>query len=549
MPKQFSTQISERKVLVPGGNTRNNYLSEVVARPSEVGHIQAPNVQHDGDLSGLLNGLSQFNNKLTDYFQQQDAQDAKAGAVDRATGQASQESGAAYARGYMGMDGQVKGDQDGAQLWEEYHTGFDKDAGNIDDFLAQKYGANMQGVEDQHFKGGYDKAIIPIIGKIRDEQQAYHAKKVKDTVEANGMYIIDRGLSGYTQNGQPVPEDYLDSARLRLKELGISGTRFNELLFEAAQKQGENGNAGIFDMFKRDRPDGTPGMYFIPAWKEKIDIAQNRAIDTFNRKRDQHDKAVREDRQVRQDEAMLDIVTDTDAASREAKFAKLEGSHLFSNASEFLKWRKALDDTNKKDARVDQEENETAIMANIVTGGKVDLNEIMNADLTPAQRRRLFGDIARNKREAATAAAQQRAANAQANASNAEARRASREELTPQLQYLDGVLSPGASKNDFYGTGNQVQRQLKATAKREFLQAVQAGEKPADAADRIVKRTLPRLTEMQNARPGDELKGLLLYRSPEELVAAYKSGYVNDRDFAAQKAIIQQIESTPPKGK
>ncbi len=101
----------------------------------------------------------------------------------------------------------------------------------------------------------------------------------------------------YAGNGEPIPDGVLDTQRKNIKDVyGISGTRFNDLLFASMKCIGDEGNYSIYDTLKKPKPDGTPGMYNIPEWKQKIDAAQIYSQDIFLAKRTTADAALKKER-------------------------------------------------------------------------------------------------------------------------------------------------------------------------------------------------------------------------------------------------------------
>lgn len=117
-------------------------------------------------------------------------------------------------------------------------------------------------------------------------------------IEAEARLLLDKSMRLYAGNGEPIPDGVLDAHRKDLKNRGgISGARFNELMFASMKRLGDEGNYAIYDTLKRLKPDGTPGMYNIPEWKQRIDAAQIYAQSVYLTKRTIADAALMKERE------------------------------------------------------------------------------------------------------------------------------------------------------------------------------------------------------------------------------------------------------------
>jgi len=103
-------------------------------------------------------------------------------------------------------------------------------------------------------------------------------QKAIQAIESDAMKRLDNHIRPFAARGNAIPDKGIDQIRGELREsFKVSGTRFNDLLFTAIKRIGDEGKPEVYEFFKRRRPDGTPGMYYIPAWKEKIGQAQRHA--------------------------------------------------------------------------------------------------------------------------------------------------------------------------------------------------------------------------------------------------------------------------------
>src|SRR3954468_5697916 len=123
--------------------------SVVAARPVDV---PLPSV-HGGEMDALLRGLSQFNDKLTQYVNDEADRDVERGMKTAANGAPLDDNATEWFKhGYMNMSGKVAGQTDGeAGLRQAYENSFDKDGGNIEQFLSQQFAARTKGLQDKSY--------------------------------------------------------------------------------------------------------------------------------------------------------------------------------------------------------------------------------------------------------------------------------------------------------------------------------------------------------------------------------------------------------------
>src|SRR4051812_20767734 len=166
MPKPTRTRVTGVPVL---NVTARHEKAEVVAHP-----VQGvmPSGQ-GGDLTALLTGLQSFNSNLSSYLDNEADREVARGARERADGSPlSDNAGEWRVHGYMKMDGQVKGQTDGAALQTAYETAFDKDAGDLEGFITDHFARSTKGLQDKSFLSGYAKSYADSAQQLR----AYHAK-------------------------------------------------------------------------------------------------------------------------------------------------------------------------------------------------------------------------------------------------------------------------------------------------------------------------------------------------------------------------------------
>lgn len=510
-----------------------------------------------GNLTSLLEGLATLNPALAQYSkakQETDELDSQAGERARATGQSKDDSkGDAWARGYMRMDGAVKGLADQQRIQEAYNTGFNRDESDtagLEAFISKQTGELMKGINDPHFKEGYERSLAPALNKLRGDFAEYHQKQATATMESNAMSLIEAGVRSYTDKGQPVPLEFLENARQRLgREMGVPGARFNDLLFGAVNRLGQEGNFAVYDVLKQKKPDGTPGMYFIPEWKAKIDAAQIHSMTVFNEQKLKAEAAAKRDREERQETALFSVfdrLTSGDDKGARQDFDRLRTSGLFSRASDLVKWEKMFDETSKREARPDQQTAEAELLTGIYTR-KQSYNDVVNAlhegRITNTQFKSAMAEarkVIHEDRTTALAAANQDKAIYK----------------TPEFkfgaQYLDDALKSGSSPLDPMGVGTQFDRQLRASAALRFSQEAASAKSPTEVnqiRDRIFQESKKARDEWSNNIKKNPRAAGIRYFTPSAVIEAQKKGLLTPLELEQHVVFFENFntDSKPKK--
>lgn len=505
-----------------------------------------------GQTQALMDGLAVLNPALSRYTAYKDMNEENEGAAARQQGAPKDDSkGGAWARGYLSMDNTVKGQQDASTVTAAYDAWEGKDGGNIEEFLSTQVGALTKGLRPDDIVA-YNKGIGPQLNKLRTMHLDYTRKQLLDRSESNAMALLENGVRGYISSGQPVPDEFIEGYKGELNKMGVSNSRFNDLLFGSVKRLGDEGNPGIYDMFKRPRPDGTPGMYNIPAWKEKIDQAQLHAQTVFVAKAEKADTLARKAREERQETALFsvfDLLTNGDEAGARQQFNLLRQDRtLFSRASDVVKWEKLFTDTAKREARPEQEAAASVLIAGAVKG-TIGPDHVLRAlsagTITNQQARAVLTDLSKIRSEQSQAASAARSADNQAFALG------KRIFQTPEFKsgedYISGVLRSQANGlTDPFGNGTVFEQQQRAAAKLEFTRRAQGITNPAELnavreeiADRYLKRRKEFNEKALNDLPN---AGLIRYSTEAAAAAGLRSGHltleeamVHDQFFDARK--------------
>jgi hypothetical protein len=441
----------------------------------------------DADMDGFIKGLAAFQPSLEQYAQKEaDAAGARA-TTDRMGGRDAQEPGEAYARAYFATDGLVRAQADGADLLARYNTEFDKDKGDLEGWLQENSLGRLKGVTDEHYIGGYQKGILPALAEVRKSHSAYQKQAVETRVESNAMQLLDNGMRAYTSQGMPVPDGYMEAIQTHMREnLGVSDQRFQELAFEAAKRIGDEGHFDVYDTLKKDRIDGSPGLYYDPKWKEKIDAAELHSFSAFATRSQQ-------ERTQRYNKSLYDVFAEEDPKMAQQKFKELKASGLFKGDAEgLIKWEKNL--VEKLDGKPDvrQMENEGPLMLRAVQG-KLSYEDVLNAesrrDITSSQRKELFTRIRQTQVENRQLAAAEGSASEKIYKSK---------DFSSALDYVEGVLKPRPQPLENFDKKELEFDHLQlAQARREFFTAA-AGKQPGelqDLADSVAQRYIKRRQE------------------------------------------------------
>lgn len=524
MPREVRTSVDTRQVLTPISRPK---ATEVVARPTD--QLEAP--AQDQELLGLIQGLSSLNPALQQYayasrFEQakDNQKHLKAGAADASMGRELKPGSPEYYKhGYMSQRGQVGAEQSGTEFLNRVATEFDKDTGDFDQFTREHFGKDTHGITDHSYMEGYNQVIPKYIESARASILKYRQETLVAKTETDFMTRMSGAFSAYTNNGMPIPQEAVDSFRKEGKDFfGISGARFNDLRFTVLKSIGDKGNHEVYEALKKPGSDGVPPLYDNPEWRAKIDAAEIHSKNVSIQKSNALDTQAKKEREDRQDLALYGVFAklDTDPEGARQDYANLRTSGLFSRASELVEWDGKFASSSKREASAGQQQVELDLQQGIYTRG-IRPGDIMQADITPAQKRSLMGEWYRVKNDNQQAAA---------NGAKAEDSIFKTQHFKSGEDYIETVLRPQASPLDPMGIGTEFARTQLATARREFTGAARGVKNPNELygiSQEIATRYLDRA---KNPRIQKELDnaGSLRYSSLEELKDADRKGLITD---------------------
>lgn len=508
MPRNYQDPIKSRTL---EANTPAPVDYQVAANPVDT-YVSPGRASNATKLADALSGI---NRHLDPYVQRrlqaEEESRYQQGIRDRTSGkEGEKDAGEAYADGFMSMDGMLKGNEDYTKLYQAYQEEFDKENGNLEEFVEKFHQGNVQGLDDAAFLKTYNNAMANGVAKLFNEHQVYKKDRAVEKLEATSMDMLTTMVKSYVDNGMPVDDGAVDSMRKFLnKDMGVSNSRFNDLLFGSIKRIGDEGNYLIYDSLKKKKPDGTPPMYDIPEWREKIDAAQLRATTVFLKKRKDADEAADEAREEAMDAALLDGFLDPDPKSGAAKIEHVIRT-MSTKASEAITWRKHLEEYTDGKPSITQQDNEVQLLTGIIQR-KTGVREVLNSDLTLTQRRYLLSEIEQAKRHD------------QAMAKDTAGSIFKAPEFKMGEDYITNMLRSQPNEFDMMGVGTTFEQQQRAAALLEYNRRAQQVKDPAELhaiREEIVTRYLKRRGEVNPGINGvDPFGGRIRYSTPQEVKA------------------------------
>lgn len=531
MPRQADSRIRGRSQ--PNTAAERGQAVATTVEASQIDFHSGAMPGRGGDLDGLLNGLSTFNAGLKDYADQKDVIDDKSrqgGKHSAARGEDVDKSrGEAFVNGYMTLKGSIDGERDKADILQQYDTAFDKENGDLEGFIKDYAAAKMKGIPQGAFTAGHQETFSPALLKLRKDHKEYQTKRVVADVESNAVELLTGGIGSYVSAGQPVPQEYRDSIKGYLgANLGVSEARYQDLEFAAVKRLGDEGNFSIYDMFKRAQADGSAGLYFDPAWKEKIDQAQLHATNTYLSKQASAEKAQRVAREDAQDVAMLEVFNAEDPKEATRMFEQYRTAGLFTRASELVKYEKMLVEKVDGKPSLEQLDTEMSLLPRALEGG-LPLKTILGSNLTRGQKMGLIG-----KNKSAVDEARRLSATHAATAATRENKVFNDPLYRAGKDYLSSVLRPRpASPTDFMGVGTPFDRNIQARAEIDFVNAMK-GRDPAEAtgvAMDIADRYQKQRTNFSPSQQANVAKGDVPFNNIGEAINAARAGQITPAEL------------------
>lgn len=507
----------------------NPQATRVVATPVST-YVRPAETQ----LGQFVSALSQVQPSLNRYLQVEDNKQEQAGKTDAQLGKEQESDSQAYVRGYSNIKGNNQAITDLEELQTHLELNYNPEIDDYDTSVKEWLSTKTEGVTDRNFLDGYAPVMDNALNKLKQTYAQQRLTRIKDATDSEATQMISTGMEAFAGRGEPVSEEWLNNTRTYLADhFKITNSEFNELQFLAAKKLGDAGNFAIYEQFKRPRTDGTPGTYFIPKWKERIDAAEIASKQHFVTITKQAEVAAKADREKRQDTTLANTFTEALTGDYGAAMAKFKDTvknnpGMFT-ASEISEWTgkfSSLSKASSMEETEDQKANATVLLAGIYEGRK-GIKDVLQAStsgqIAYSQSRQLLDSVNSFVSSNRAAAAAERAANA------AETKKEDAIYDTMEYRagkdYIDKVLRTRATDRDPLGTGTLIEQQQRAEALLEFSQRAGSSTKQdlSKLREEITERYLKRRAA-ENRDPLAAFNGRTRYDTPQEAAQAYRDG-------------------------
>lgn len=549
MPKFDQVGISQRAQL---DTPQRSVQTEVVASPVNIAVTPAEN-----NMMRLAGAL-----KLAAPIVQEYAQDqAQEGRVARANGQENpNDLFGLQAKGWMEMDSTIHADQDWMQLKADYMTKFDKEnstPADLDKFISERVNGHLQGMPSQHYKDNYSELLANNALQLRQDFTAYTTGRMVEKTEANVVQLQHNMIRDSLANGKlPTMEDFkgvTDFAKAH--GMNFSDKRQLELTFEAVKRFAEEGHPDVLSVFKQDVKDPTDptktqaGMYFSPAWKDKIDQLEIMANHNFVTRKNAEYAYAENLRKHEIDSAMGDVMEKMalgDVGGAQALYEEKVRSGLFhGQGSQLVTWMGNMAKTAKETETPAQQLRMTDTLIKVYEG-KASYEDILKSGCTPTQITSMAKELRAVRHENRSAAAAERA-NAIADNKPAIVQSI---EYTSGKEYLgDFLKTKGVGAFDPFGAVRNWTEQQRAVAQLEFTRRALNEKDPAklrgilhDVATKYRQAIAEREATMIGTAPG-----WLQYSTKSEALDAAENGDIDRDTLKAHLDYFNQMDKPKPK--
>lgn len=507
----------------------------------------------DRSIDSLVAGLSQFNPALNNFLQQKqfqkDVAEVQQGKQDASLGKEQLSDTELYAHGFLKTKGSNAAAEDMAELQgymeQNYNPDTDDFKGTVQGWLKTK----TNGVTDKSFLEGYAPGMDRGINQLSNHYTTVRQDKLKADLDSSVMQNLSLGMKAYVDQGLPVPDEFITAKKQEFAtNFKMSEAKFEELQFLAAKEFGNKGNFSIFEQFKKNKSDGTPGMYFNSAWKEKIDAAEVHAKTQYLQMSTAAEKQLKADREGRQEQALQSVFTGAltgEYGDAVAQFKKLvtEQPNLFL-PSEISEWTNKLASLKQTSALEETEEQELNAlkMLDRVERGAADTKHVMEAamsgEITRKQASQLIQQVSSYRTQQRQLILQEQALEKSIYDSKQYRSAESWINRTLTTETLNPDIAPG---------DKQLAAQIKANALLELAERSK-GMKPYEVqglANELAERyskMLPKSFLSTGTGTNNPLKGSLRFQTPNELIQAHQQGKISDTDFDYQLNIFKSLD-------
>lgn len=240
----------------------------------------------ESNVSKLTEALGAIKPELLQWATDKQTQ-AKVTAAE--AGKRAAQTGGAIPKGEMEQYGydSVKAVNDwtdwNQKVLQEYDQSFDKQAGNLDEFLQKQWESNPFKDKSET----YVQKFTPLAGKTMEKIRATQGQFKADLQESINNAELTRMFGHDIDDVMGAGLDYsvttYEARRDNLKAQfpGKTNSQLDELAYQAVlAKMEATGDTSLANIFKQPHADKTPGLYEIPKWKDKIDADIHKILAT-----------------------------------------------------------------------------------------------------------------------------------------------------------------------------------------------------------------------------------------------------------------------------
>lgn len=186
----------------------------------------------------------------------------------------------AYQKSFMESLGNRNGRRYGIELEEKYYSEFPDFNGTIDDWLALQHQQELQGIPDVY----YGEALVPHLDKAEANIRATHLEiRVREAKEKAGSAVFTNIFDSLTDlKGQEMSPEQFEGIYETGRMMHLRNKEIDDSVYKAIDAYAMTGHPEAWEVTKRPKKDGTPGMF--SKWGDKITLRQQAALAVKVRK-------------------------------------------------------------------------------------------------------------------------------------------------------------------------------------------------------------------------------------------------------------------------
>lgn len=276
---------------VSGRTNINAAAPSVQARPTNR-IIAAPSQNSASQLADSLRAISPGLNKFLQVRQNQYVQDEmlkgqQAAELSKdeidekiAKGELRPEQSPWFQQAYMKQAGINAGQRKARQLIASYEdpSVFNKDTGDIDEFIGNQLHADIKGLEDSDFKTGFLQAVRGTEEKLRNDFTNTHIQRVREDARNQVYESYFNAFTNMGAAGNFDPQN-LDVLASNAQALNLERGELNAIAFQAASTyalEGE-GHPEVFELFKNKGKNGVASLYYTKDYGKQLQTIERQA--------------------------------------------------------------------------------------------------------------------------------------------------------------------------------------------------------------------------------------------------------------------------------